>query len=65
MSTEETTVRLGTGEELCWWGGEAADVMAGKLRPLSTTDRNRNRTHFQASLYFHCGGLDLYPRPNT
>ena len=23
----------------------------------------RNRTHFQTAIYFHCGGLDLYPRP--
>lgn len=48
-SAESRTVRLGTGErltirvceppfpgggeELCWWGDAAADVMAGKLRP--------------------------------
>ena len=23
----------------------------------------RNRTHFHTAIYFHCGGLDLYPRP--
>ena len=23
----------------------------------------RNRAHFQTAIYFHCGGLDLYPRP--
>ena len=23
----------------------------------------RNREHFRTAIYFHCGGLDLYPRP--
>lgn len=23
----------------------------------------RNRNHYRAAIYFHCGGLDLYPRP--
>jgi transposase len=23
----------------------------------------RNRDHYRAAIYFHCGGLDLYPRP--
>ena len=23
----------------------------------------RNPTHFQTAIYLHCGGLDLYPRP--
>ncbi|MBI4496025.1 MAG: ISL3 family transposase [Deltaproteobacteria bacterium] len=23
----------------------------------------RNREHFHTAIYFHCGGLDLYPRP--
>ncbi len=23
----------------------------------------RNREHYKAAIYFHCGGLDLYPRP--
>jgi len=23
----------------------------------------RNRSHYRAAIYFHCGGLDLYPRP--
>ena len=23
----------------------------------------RNRTNFQTAIYFHFGGLDLYPRP--
>jgi transposase len=22
----------------------------------------RNREHYKAAIYFHCGGLDLYPR---
>jgi transposase len=25
----------------------------------------RNRKHFRVAVYFHCGGLDLYPRPLT
>ena len=23
----------------------------------------RNREHFKTAIYFHCGGLDLYPCP--
>ncbi len=23
----------------------------------------RNRSHYRTAIYFHCGGLDLYPRP--
>jgi len=23
----------------------------------------RNRSHYRAAIYFHCGGLDLFPRP--
>src|SRR5438309_10024216 len=23
----------------------------------------RNREHFKTAIYFHCGGLDLYPTP--
>jgi transposase len=23
----------------------------------------RNREHYRTAIYFHCGGLDLYPRP--
>jgi transposase len=22
----------------------------------------RNREHYKTAIYFHCGGLDLYPR---
>lgn len=25
----------------------------------------RNREHYRMAIYFHCGGLDLYPRPCT
>jgi len=25
----------------------------------------RNREHYKLAIYFHCGGLDLYPRPVT
>jgi transposase len=25
----------------------------------------RNREHYKAAIYFHCGGLDLYPRAET
>ena len=25
----------------------------------------RNRSHFHTAIYFHCGGLDLYPQPST
>lgn len=28
------------------------------------TDGFRNRDHYKTAIYFHCGGLDLYPRPN-
>ncbi|OQY11113.1 MAG: hypothetical protein B6I30_07565, partial [Desulfobacteraceae bacterium 4572_187] len=23
----------------------------------------RNRSHYRTAIYFHCGGLDLFPRP--
>jgi hypothetical protein len=25
----------------------------------------RNREHFKAAIYFHCGGLNLYPAVST
>jgi transposase len=25
----------------------------------------RNRAHYRTAIYFHCGGLDLYPRPEA
>jgi transposase len=25
----------------------------------------RNRDHFKTAIFFHCGGLDLYPSPAT
>ena len=25
----------------------------------------RNREHYKTAIYFHCGGLDLYPRPRA
>jgi transposase len=25
----------------------------------------RNRDHYKTAIYFHCGGLDLYPQPKT
>ena len=25
----------------------------------------RNREHYKTAIYFHCGGLDLYPRPEA
>jgi transposase len=25
----------------------------------------RNRAHYKTAIYFHCGGLDLYPRPRA
>ena len=25
----------------------------------------RNREHYKTAIYFHCGGLDLYPRPDV
>jgi transposase len=25
----------------------------------------RNRSHYKAAIYFHCGGLDLYPREES
>lgn len=25
----------------------------------------RNRDHYKMAIYFHCGGLDLYPQPST
>jgi transposase len=25
----------------------------------------RNREHFKTAIFFHCGGLDLYPGPAT
>jgi transposase len=25
----------------------------------------RNREHYKTAILFHCGGLDLYPRPEA
>ena len=25
----------------------------------------RNRAHYRTAIYFHCGGLDLFPRPSA
>ena len=40
---------------------EAVNAQVEKVKRLARG--YRNRTNFQTAIYFHCGGLDLYPRP--
>jgi len=36
-----------------------------KIQTIKTTARGFcNREHFKSAIYFHCGGLDLYPIPH-
>ena len=40
-----------------------AEGMNGKIQRLKGRAYGyRNRERFKTAIYFHCGGLDLYPR---
>jgi len=41
--------------------GESLNSNIEKVKRLACGFRNRN--HYIKAIYFHCGGLDLYPRP--
>jgi len=39
-----------------------SEGLNAKIQWITYTARGfRNRQHFRAAIYFHCGGLDLYP----
>jgi len=41
-----------------------SEGIASKIQALKKAANGfRNRDHFQTAIYFHCGGLDLYPNP--
>ncbi|MDA0338520.1 MAG: ISL3 family transposase [Proteobacteria bacterium] len=40
---------------------ESLNAQIEKLKRMASGYRNRE--HFHLAIYFHCGGLDLYPRP--
>ena len=40
-------------------GLEAVNAVIQSVK--RTTSGFRNREHFKTAIYFHCGGLDLYP----
>ena len=40
----------------------ASEGLNSRIQAIRTAARGyRNREHFKAAIYFHCGGLDLYP----
>jgi transposase len=40
----------------------ASESLNSRIQAIRTAARGyRNRAHFKAAIYFHCGGLDLYP----
>ena len=40
----------------------ASAGLNSQIQAIRTVARSyRNREHFKAAIYFHCGGLDLYP----
>lgn len=41
--------------------GESLNAKIEKAKRMACGFRNRE--HYKTSIYFHCGGLDLYPRP--
>jgi transposase len=41
--------------------GEAINAKIEKVKRMACGFRNR--AHYRAAIYFHCGGLDLFPRP--
>jgi transposase len=41
-----------------------SEGVAGKIQALKKAANGfRNRENFKTAIYFHCGGLDLYPDP--
>jgi len=41
-----------------------SEGVAGKIQALKKAANGfRNRDNFKIAIYFHCGGLDLYPDP--
>lgn len=41
-----------------------AEAMNAKIQAVKSMSRGfRNRERFRNAIYFHCGGLDLYPGP--
>jgi transposase len=43
-----------------------AEGLNTKIQAIKRAARGfRNRDRFRAAIYFHLGGLDLYPRPAT
>lgn len=43
--------------------GEAINGKIEKVKRMACGFRNR--THYRTAIYFHCGGLDLFPKPPT
>jgi hypothetical protein len=43
--------------------GESVNAKIEKAKRMACGFRNRE--HYKTAIYFHCGGLDLYPRPAT
>jgi transposase len=41
--------------------GEAINAKIEKVKRMACGFRNR--AHYRTAIYFHCGGLDLFPRP--
>ncbi|MSR81431.1 MAG: hypothetical protein EXS58_00680 [Candidatus Latescibacteria bacterium] len=42
---------------------ESLNTQIEKLKRMACGFRNRE--HFKKAIYFHCGGLDLYPRAHN
>jgi transposase len=43
--------------------GEAINAKIEKVKRMACGFRNR--AHYRTAIYFHCGGLDLFPKPPT
>lgn len=43
--------------------GESVNAKIEKAKRMACGFRNRD--HYKTAIYFHCGGLDLFPRPAT
>ena len=41
--------------------GEAINAKIEKVKRMACGFRNR--AHYRTAIYFHCGGLDLFPKP--
>ncbi|PKN29496.1 MAG: ISL3 family transposase, partial [Deltaproteobacteria bacterium HGW-Deltaproteobacteria-21] len=41
--------------------GESINAKIEKVKRLACGFRNRS--HYRTAIYFHCGGLDLFPKP--